>query len=65
MKKYKSSVSGSTGFSKMNKFRTACITVKLPHTIKILKTVREKRQIPFRGMTGTLPGDVFVAALEV
>ena len=41
--KYKSSVSESTGSSKMNKFRIAYITMKLPHTIKkILKTIRRK-----------------------
>jgi len=49
----------------MNKFRIAYITMTLPHNKEDLKDNQRERQISFKGMTGTLPGDVLMAALEV
>lgn len=40
-------------------------TMKLPNTIKILKEIREKRQVAFKDMTITLPADFSMATSEV
>lgn len=50
---------------KVNKSTPTYITMKLPNVIKILKAIREKRQIALKDMTITLSVDLSMITLEV